>query len=509
MTADSSSNNHSPRSPAARRSLHSPWAQVVRGEPDAAVIPPSPPSSSAYPPPPPPPLFSASASDCSAAEAPAESSNSGGNGNAGPSKKPAWNKLSNAVIETEPVMGAVSWPSLSECTRPSPKVLYPPAPISNDNASTPQEPVTSHPPNKQANANANSNANRKFNQNHHKQPNRQKSMKRGGTGSGPSQSAFSGPVGLQAPPPPPPPPPLPLPFPVFEMPYKNIGPPFKGSNWENRPMGSAGGAVNDHSLQRSSPRRGNFGLRPRGDGVHNNGYGGRRGNDKDWNGPRGPSARDAQMTHQMVPPSLRGFMGPLPSGSTPFLPNQSGRPFVNHLGFDMSSQFIYVPALPPEPFRGMPLVAHGPPPPPPMFVSLPGPTLPTLVVDQIDYYFSDTNLKDDNYLRSNMDDQGWVPIELIASFRRGDKVRKRNDWWKWIPASGRFPTDSGMLSPSGTTDCMLAASLQKVALDEVTSTAKADDHTEVVPVRFTFEELSSQSKHANGEGTAEACSGHC
>jgi len=31
---------------------------------------------------------------------------------------------------------------------------------------------------------------------------------------------------------------------------------------------------------------------------------------------------------------------------------------------------------------------------------------------------SDANLVRDEYLRSNMDEQGWVPISLIASFPR-------------------------------------------------------------------------------------------
>lgn len=31
---------------------------------------------------------------------------------------------------------------------------------------------------------------------------------------------------------------------------------------------------------------------------------------------------------------------------------------------------------------------------------------------------SDANLVKDDYLRSNMDDEGWVPINLIAGFPR-------------------------------------------------------------------------------------------
>ncbi|MBO8584264.1 hypothetical protein INO15_14165, partial [Staphylococcus aureus] len=70
--------------------------------------------------------------------------------------------------------------------------------------------------------------------------------------------------------------------------------------------------------------------------------------------------------------------------------------------------------------------------------------------------FSSENLCKDVFLRQNMDEQGWVPISLIASFNRvkqltvyfpaiveavrsstvvevqGDKIRKRNDWMNWL-----------------------------------------------------------------------------
>ncbi|XP_058758823.1 uncharacterized protein LOC131632072 isoform X2 [Vicia villosa] len=48
----------------------------------------------------------------------------GSDGNAGRSKKPAWNKLANrVVIETGPVKGAESWPALSESTKVSAKSI--------------------------------------------------------------------------------------------------------------------------------------------------------------------------------------------------------------------------------------------------------------------------------------------------------------------------------------------------------------------------------------------------
>lgn len=45
------------------------------------------------------------------------------------------------------------------------------------------------------------------------------------------------------------------------------------------------------------------------------------------------------------------------------------------------------------------------------------PTITCLLV-QFNVYSSDANLVKDDFLKSNMDVQGWVPISLIASFRR-------------------------------------------------------------------------------------------
>ncbi|KAJ9541668.1 hypothetical protein OSB04_028174 [Centaurea solstitialis] len=119
---------------------------------------------------------------------------------------------------------------------------------------------------------------------------------------------------------------------------------------------------------------------------------------------------------------------------------------------------VYLPALPPFSVTG---------PHPPFVVPHPGiPVLPSQtqtlranVIKQIEYYFSEQNLQSDQYLLSLMDDHGWVPISTIADFKRvkrmstdipfivdalqssstlevqGNKVRKREEWSKWIPAS--------------------------------------------------------------------------
>ncbi|KAL1805358.1 hypothetical protein ACET3Z_028426 [Daucus carota] len=81
------------------------------------------------------------------------------------------------------------------------------------------------------------------------------------------------------------------------------------------------------------------------------------------------------------------------------------------------------------------------------------------IAKQIEYYFSDENLLTDKFLLSLMDAQGWVPISIIADFKRvkrmstdipfildalqnsstvevqDEKVRRRDEWSKWLPAS--------------------------------------------------------------------------
>lgn len=87
------------------------------------------------------------------------------------------------------------------------------------------------------------------------------------------------------------------------------------------------------------------------------------------------------------------------------------------------------------------------------------------VVYQIEYYFSVENLCKDMFLRKQMNSNGWVPMNILASFNRlksltggdfnlfleackwapsvetsGTKIRARQNWEHWIfPASERLP----------------------------------------------------------------------
>lgn len=465
MTADSSTAiiTHSGEdggsgvnSPSARKSLPSPWAQVVRGgtEPDLTSSSPSPGVVERIP------VFS---DPVTVVEVPAETQPEGSDGitncNAGAVKKSAWNKPSaNGVVEgtSSPVMGAASWPALSESTRSGMKPLSLSSESSSKSTSdgstvVSQAPVISQPPPKQVKPNANSHSN----QNHV----RQRPMRRGGAGG--ASAAYR--------PPPPPPPPLPPPFPLFDM-YGNLVPAvpespqprFKSNNWSPRSV--------DHSFNRNPARRNNFGPRPL-----NNGYGGRR----DHHGPRSPAVRDVHIPHQMgppPPPSVRGFIRP------PFIPHQPLRPFGAPMGYEMGASYVYIPTLAQETYRGgAPLLPHGAS--GSMFMPFMDPSLNDLILKQIEYYFSDDNLVKDNFLRSQMDEEGWVPITLIAGFRRvqtltndiqmilgslrdssnveiqGDKVRRRNDWRRWIHTSSQS-------SHEASDNFVEEASLQKLTLED-------------------------------------------
>ncbi|PON93943.1 Transcriptional repressor poly-beta-hydroxybutyrate-responsive [Trema orientale] len=464
--ADPSSNHHSPRGPEfsgdgvdsphlRRRNLPSPWAQVVRGEPESIhggghQSPPSSlssvgptvseqipfsdcsPSKAGPPPSLPPPL---TMDNSAAAE------NSNGSNSIVPQKH-VWNKLSNGVVEAGSVMDDQSWPALSalsESTKASPRQSAAdssPKPVTHGSVSNAQGLVKTHSPRKQTNTNANANANANPN---HTLPTRQRSMKRGGGG---GDRSFRGPR------------------------------PAAGFVSQSHP-------VNDH---RNFPRRGNFGSHPHGDGAYHGNYGSRRDQDRG----NFANARDPHMQPQRAPP-FRGFVRSAAPSAPPFM----ARPFGNPMGFQ---DIVYMPTLPYEPIRPVPYIGHPPPPPPPpaMFFPVAEPSLPTLLVNQIDYYFSEANLVKDDFLRSNMDEQGWVPISLIAGFPRvknlttniqliltslnassvvevqDDKVRKRNEWGRWLPTAGRVSTESGTLSQGSSSNNLLATSFQNITLEEAT-----------------------------------------
>ncbi|KAK7376689.1 hypothetical protein VNO80_02103 [Phaseolus coccineus] len=503
VTTAKSSNHHSSTTPPSHlhpadanfppKNLPSPWAQVVRGgDPESPpAIHQSPPSTSSsssslineHPP------SSDNSPKVIPASPPLDNSNTVGvadssdaaEDNADLSKKPVWNKPSNGVVvETGPVMGAESWPALSASTKASVKLPAesPSKTVADGSLSTSQGQMTSQSSQKPPTVtNAKPNPATNYNV-----PGRQRSMKRvGGSGivSGPSQSNFSNP------PPPPPPPP----FPVYQLPPVSYGmvpvvpepaprDHYRNSNWDHRPM--VGGFVPGMNEYRGSSHRSYFGPDPRGDGSYHSSYGSRHDHDRRNYG----NTRDTFVPQPRMPP--RGLLRHPPPSSAAFVGHQPIGPFANPMGF---SEFYYYQPVTMEQFTGMPYFTPSPP-PTTLFSAAESP-LSNMIVRQIEYYFSDANLVRDEFLRSKMDDQGWVPVTLIADFPRvkslttnvqlildsmrtstvvevlGDKLRRHNEWMKWVSSTKRRSgSTSTSPSPRGSRSNNLTANFQAITLEE-------------------------------------------
>ncbi|XP_041989522.1 la-related protein 1A-like isoform X1 [Salvia splendens] len=187
------------------------------------------------------------------------------------------------------------------------------------------------------------------------------------------------------------------------------------------------------------------------------GSGGRRRNTNEQYGPTNPSRNNQRAASNNI--SMQQNVGPRHLIRHPYFgpagvidgPNYPGPP----------GAFFYYPAAPPGSVRipyppflvPYPLSPGVPVSPTPMI------TLRASIVKQIEYYFSDENLQNDPYLISLMDNQGWVPVSSIAGFKRvkqmnveipfiidalqtsesvevqGEKMRRRNEWSKWISKS--------------------------------------------------------------------------
>ncbi|XP_052876683.1 la-related protein 1C-like [Gossypium arboreum] len=124
-----------------------------------------------------------------------------------------------------------------------------------------------------------------------------------------------------------------------------------------------------------------------------------------------------------------------------------------------------------------------------------------------------------------MDDQGWVPIKLIAGFKKvslltdniqlitdalqsstvvevqGDQVRKRIDWMRWImPPSVHFPTKSGQDT--------LAARVQNISLDQRAANQSGASNPEDSDAgRPSYGDFSNQPQLFNNEGSTVSAHG--
>ncbi|KAJ8764308.1 hypothetical protein K2173_006048 [Erythroxylum novogranatense] len=455
--------HHSPRysvsSPQSRRAGKgaSAWTQILHGESETIAISPSPPSEVA--------MVSASSSTSSMAEEESSEYGNASGGNAG--KRTAWNKPSNGDLEIGAVMGADSWPPLSElarggATKSSSESLKGLSDGSSSlSVSEGTETVASSTsPTHASNAHTSSTPN-------HTAPARQRSIKRNGANSSSSNGGTPHPPGVQGP--------------VGETQLNNSSP------RDHSQRNSHSRSANDHPQQmRNSFRNRNGGSHSRGDGSHYHHLGGRREQDPgnpDWNNHRHYNGRDGHMQSQR--PFTRFIRrppqpSPPPSTSASIMSSSPVRGFGSPMGFpEFTPHFYYVDSL-----RGMQFVAAPVPPHPMFFPNFP---LHYNIVKQIDYYFSNENLIKDTFLRQNMDDQGWVDVKLVAGFKKvsqltpnvpiildamrnsslvevqGNKIRRRNDWQRWImPPPVQLPN---MSSPQSSAD-MLGAQVQNISLEE-------------------------------------------
>lgn len=400
-----------------------------------------------------------------------------------------------AVVDVSPVMDTHSWPALSKAPPKSDSLSQGSLPTSQGSG------MGSKSSTKQVLANTsspNSNVN-------HVTNTRQRSIKRG-TNNG----SFIQPSSPQPQ------------APAVEVPPGKPGN-TTGESSSHKEGGPKGGFGNDHQPQRSNSfnRRGGSGQHPRGDAPYHHSYGGRRDQDRgnqDWNHTQQSyGSRDSYMQQQRG--AHRGYArGP---HASPFIAPQPVpvRPFPNHMVFptDVPQPVFYVQS--PESLRGvvpiMPQVAAHPMYYPPF----PDPQLHVKIMNQIEYYFSNENLVKDTFLRQNMDDQGWVPIKLIAGFKKvlnltdnillilnavqastvvevqNDKIRKRNEWMKWIMPPGPFSPVSSPQARAKSGHDMLTGQFQGVSLDE----KLVHGHTEMFKKSLSGE-FSSQLQQSGGKG---------
>ncbi|XP_071702391.1 la-related protein 1C-like [Rutidosis leptorrhynchoides] len=455
------------RSPARSRTVSSPWSKIVSGDtgelssPGVSVVAPA-----ASPSPSPVTesdhgkTVNTSTDRCSP-ETSSYLNESGADGQPTDGldnsvKKPVWSKPLNGVVEVvSPVMGADSWPALGESTKAATKssseslqglseeVSMLPLLVSGNSSSS------SHKLAIENNANPVSTAN-------HLTP-VQKSIKRGGGSSGAhissnegiSQRSSSSHVSkveaashnTSVKP--------------GTVPVDSYSKDHTHKESQNFGFGSQSNSGNNHNHQhqKNSYKRGNASYHHNHGGKVGQGQGHGYGN-QEWNQNRNYNNRDTNMQPQRG--SRRGYVRPTVLNPNPFI-HPPMRPFGHNVMYpDFASGMIYVQGPVP------PMVA---PMPGPIYFPIPDP-LHADIVKQIDYYFSNENLVRDTFLRRNMDEQGWVPVSLIAGFNKvssltndiqlilgvmqtstlvevqGDKLRRRNDWMRWLMPPAQYSSVS-------------------------------------------------------------------
>lgn len=98
-------------------------------------------------------------------------------------------------------------------------------------------------------------------------------------------------------------------------------------------------------------------------------------------------------------------------------------------------------------------------------------------------------------------------LHNLSLFLQGDKVRRRNEWTKWLFSTGVVNSDSVSGASSSAPENVLATSLQEVSLDDAVAHANGnvdarEGHTETAAGQSPVD-LSSESGLANGDNADE------
>ncbi|WZZ10021.1 hypothetical protein YC2023_095942 [Brassica napus] len=400
----------SPTAAQSRRQVSSPWTQIVRGESEppptiaaaATSKPPIEPIASAAPP------AALLTVEAAAGEDKSE-------GNAG--KKPAWSRPSNGASEIGPVMGASSWPALSEATKAPSNKPSSDSSIADVPSSVSQGAASASVP-------APKQVGRANNLNPSPNHSRQRSFKRNGASGSTANGTAPQPSSHGS---------------LVEGTSHNPSP--RGQNQKNgfasQPHGGADNQRDSHRNQNGN--------------HHHQNHGGRRNQEhgnQNWNFHRSFNGRDGNAQSPRGAPAFVRYAPPPPPPPVQAIPPQ----FMAAQSF--GSPVPYPPELAPPFYPGMPFVA--PLSPGPVFYHVQDPPLNIKLQNQIHYYFSEENLIKDTYLRDQMDDQGFAPLHVIAGFRKvaeltdsiqeivealqgspfvevqGDRIRKRHNWQLWL-----------------------------------------------------------------------------
>eukprot|EP00262_Sarcandra_glabra_P007006 TRINITY_DN19565_c0_g1_i1.p1 TRINITY_DN19565_c0_g1~~TRINITY_DN19565_c0_g1_i1.p1 ORF type:complete len:1048 (+),score=188.56 TRINITY_DN19565_c0_g1_i1:248-3391(+) len=411
-----------------------------------------------------------------------------------------------------PVMGAVSWPALAESAKPATVAENADA-VRNPNPLPVQGSIG---PKKSDGFVVSSIPSNKYPPSHHQKPSSKRSIPANGV------------------------PPFPIPLPYRQPPMPPVfhtiipAPRLPGvHDYAYHPSPCPFPNAEPHTLKPEAfipPNHGGgidanrtFHPPPRGDPNAYPGYfGNRRHNAQEpggrfnhmWRHQRAFNPRDNINMQQSIGP--RAFIRPPAPYFNPGLMNGPGFP-------GPPPPMYYIPATPPESVRGPPprYTPHPPHPGYPLPAAPETLALRANVVKQIEYYFSDENLQKDLFLLQLLDGQGWVSISVIADFNRvkkmttdipfildalrsstsievqGDKIRRRNDWSKWLPTHGRH-TFSPKSQPQQDQVDEKAPAEVKNEFNEGNKMGITEEHKE-----FPCPEVKNEFHEDNGMGISE------